>query len=316
MIVTLTPNPSLDRTLEVERLDRGNLLLARGTRVEAGGKGVNVARALLANGHAVRAVVPIGGPEGDDLADRLDELGLDVRSVPITAPIRSNVSVVEADGTVTKVNVPGPRLVNDEPEALKKATLAALDGAQWVAACGSLPPGAPIDLYGSLVREVHDAGVRVGLDTSGAALAAAISTGPDVIKPNADELADVTGRRLETIGDVVGAAEELRRLGARSVLVSLGADGAVLVDERGALHADTPPLTPQSNVGAGDATLAGFLASGGAGTDALRTAVAWGAAATQLPGTAMPGPADIDIAAVRIQEIDQARRLSESGGKR
>jgi 1-phosphofructokinase len=316
VIVTLTPNPSLDRTLELDRLDRGSVLRARKTRVEPGGKGVNVARALLANGHPVRAVLPVGGPEGDHLAALLDALGLDVRTVPIAAPIRSNVSLVEPNGTVTKINAPGPRLQEDESDSLKKATVAALDGARWVAACGSLPPGASVDLYASLVRDVHDAGVVVALDTSGAPLAEAVAAGPDLIKPNAHELAAVAQRRLATFGDVVAAAGELRRRGGRAVLVTLGRDGAVLVDDDGAVHAETPPLIPRSNVGAGDATLAGFLGADGAGRDALRRAVAWGAAAAGLPGTAMPGPDDIDTARVRIHEVDHDRRLSETGGGR
>jgi len=316
MIVTVTPNPSLDRTLEVDRLDRGRVLRAGESRVEAGGKGVNVARALLANGHSVRAVLPIGGAEGDHLAELLDELGLDVRSVPITAPIRSNVSLVEPNGTVTKINAPGPHLVNDEPDALKKATVAALDGTEWVAACGSLPPGAPLDLYASLVRDVHETGVLIAVDSSGAPLEAAITAGPDVVKPNAHELAALVRREVRTIGDVVAAADELRGKGARAVLVSLGCDGAVLVDDRGAAHAETPPVTPRSNVGAGDATLAGFLSAGGAGTEALQRAVAWGAAATGLPGTAMPGPNDVDITAVRIHDVDLDRTLTEAGGNR
>lgn len=316
MIVTLTPNPSLDQTLEVDRLDRGSVLRARGTRVEPGGKGVNVARALLANGSPVRAVLPIGGPEGDHLAALLEALGLDVRTVPIAAPIRSNVSVVEPNGTVTKINAPGPRLVDDESDSLRKATVAALDGAKWVAACGSLPPGVPVDLYASLVREVHDAGVLVAVDTSGAPLMEVVAAEPDLIKPNAPELAAVSERRLTTFGDVVVAAEELRQRGVRAVLVTLGRDGAVLVDDDGAVHAETPPVTPRSNVGAGDATLAGFLAAGGAGSEALTQAVAWGAAATILPGTAMPGPRDTDLARVRIDHVDHDRSLSETGGSR
>jgi 1-phosphofructokinase len=316
VIVTVTPNPSLDRTLEVDRVDRGRVLRAGEARVEAGGKGVNVARALLANGYPACAVVPIGGAEGDHLAALLNDLGLDVRSVPISAPIRSNVSLVEPNGTVTKINAPGPRLVNDEPDALRKATVAALDGTEWVAACGSLPPGAPVDLYASLVGDVHEAGVLVALDSSGAPLEAAISTRPDVVKPNAHELAALVERELRTMGDVVAAADELRGKGARAVLVSLGCDGAVLVDDRGAVHAETPPVTPRSNVGAGDATLAGFLSAGGAGIEALQRAVAWGAAAAGLPGTAMPGPNDVDIAAVRIHDVDPDRTLTESGGNR
>ena len=308
MIVTLTPNPSLDRTLEIDDLARGAVVRSRSGGAEPGGKGVNVARALLNNRHTTRAVLPVGGPEGEHIAALLKALGLETSLVPIGAAIRTNISLVEPDGTVTKINAPGPRLTADEMDSLHKATVASLDGAGWVAACGALPPGAPADLYARLTRDVHAAGVRIAVDTSGAPLAAVVEAEPDVVKPNAEELAALVGRQLATVGDVVAAAHEIRGTGVGSVLVSLGRHGALLIDGHGAVHAETPPLTPKSNVGAGDAALAGFLAAGGSGAEALRTAVAWGAAAVRLPGTAMPHPESIDMAAVHINDIDPHRQ--------
>lgn len=308
MIVTLTPNPSLDRTLEIDVLDHGAVLRARSSRVEAGGKGVNVARALAVNGVGARAVLPLGGPEGDHLATLIDELGLETRRVAIAAPVRTNVSLVEPDGTVTKINASGPELTADEVESLTKTTVAAIDGATWVAACGSLPPGAPDDLYTRLVAAVHDAGGQIAVDTSGAPLAAVIDAGPDVIKPNDEELAAIAGRELATFGDIVAAARDLRQRGVGAVLVSLGRHGAMLVDDD-ASHAFAPPVTPRSNVGAGDATLAGFLAAGGAGPDALRHAVAYGTAAVQLPGTSMPTADDLHPEDIEIAPVDPDRRL-------
>jgi 1-phosphofructokinase len=311
VIVTLTPNPSLDRTLEIDHLARGAVVRSRSAHAEPGGKGVNVSRVLLNNQQTTQAVLPVGGPEGDHIASLLKALGLDISLVPVAASIRTNISLVEPDGTVTKINAPGPHLSADEVDALQKATVASLDGATWVAGCGALPPGAPTDLYARLTRDVHAAGVRIAVDTSGAPLAAALEAGPDVIKPNAAELAVAVGRHLTSLGDVVDAAEEFRSAGVGAVVVSLGRDGALLIDGSGAAHAETPPLTPRSNVGAGDATLAGFLAAGGSGPDSLRSAVAWGAAAVKLPGTAMPTPDDIDLAAVNFNDIDPDRPLYE-----
>lgn len=310
-IVTVTLNPSLDRTLELTSLGRGQVNRATSNQVDPGGKGVNVARALVANGVAARAVMPVGGPEGEHLANLIDARGIDTRLVDISGSVRTNVSLVEPDGTVTKVNASGPRL--DEPElaAVIEAIIGAAEDAEWVAVCGSLPPDVPDDVYADLTREVQERGGRVAIDTSGAPLAAAVGVGPDLVKPNALELAELVDRELVTFGDVVTAAGELRQRGVGTVLVSLGADGAVLVDGSDAVHADTPPLTPRSNVGAGDATLAGFLAAGGHGHEALRRAVAWGAAAVRLPGTAMPRPEDIDLDEVRLHDIDPERPLSE-----
>ena len=304
----MTPNPSVDRTIEVDTLVRGAVLRARAGRVDAGGKGVNVARALAANGHKARAVLPSGGAEGAQLAALIAMEGIEAVSVPIAAPVRANVSVVEPDGTVTKLNEPGPALSPDEVEALVSATVTAARDASWVVGCGSLPPGVPDDFYARLVRLLRDTGVPVAVDTSGPALVAVLPAQPVLVKPNAEELAEAAGRPVATLGDAIEAAQELRRRGAGAVVASLGADGAVLVDEGGAVHGEAPVARARSTVGAGDAMLAGFLAAGGAGRDALAEALAWGAAATSLPGSRMPTPADLDRAAVRIHDRPEMDR--------
>jgi 1-phosphofructokinase len=316
MIVTLTPNPSLDRTLEIDALHRGEVHRATSVRVDAGGKGINVARALRANGIDVRAVVPVGGHEGDQLVDTLAALGIEVVGVPIGSVVRTNISLVEPDGAVTKINAPGPQLTGDETATLTKATVEAIEGATWVAGCGSLPPGAPDDLYARLAGAAHAVGARVAIDTSGRPLELALAGQPDLIKPNADELAALTGRTLTTVGEVLAAVAEVRARGARCVVVSLGADGALLVDDTGAWHATTPPVTPRSNVGSGDSLVAGLLAAGGTGPDALASGVAYGTAAVQLPGTSVPGPDDLALDAITVTEADPDRSLREPGGTR
>lgn len=310
MIVTVTVNPSLDRTVEIDALVRGAVHRARGGRVDAGGKGVNIARALTANGYAARAVLPVGGPDGGELVRLLAEAAIDCRAVPIAGAVRTNVSVVEPDGTVTKFNAPGPVLSPSELAALVEATLAAAGDASWVACSGRLTPGADDATYADLVEALHRAACPVAVDSSGPALVAALAAGPDLVKPNAEELADAAGRPLATFGDVVAAAQNLRRAGARAVLASLGGDGSILVEESGAVHGHAPVDAVRSTVGAGDATLAGFLAAGGRGPKALREALAWGAAAVSLPGSRMPGPGDLDHDAVVIHDrIDADRPL-------
>jgi 1-phosphofructokinase len=312
VIVTLTPNPSVDRTVEVATLVRGAVLRARSSHVDPGGKGVNVARALAANGRKTCAVLPAGGWEGEQLAALLGPDDVPVVLVPVAGAVRANVSVVEPDGTVTKLNEPGPALSAAEVEAVTVATVAAAAGAEWVAVSGSLPPGAPVDFYARLVERLRPAGVRVAVDSSGAPLVAALGARPDLVKPNREELAEATGRGIATLGEAVAAAEELRRRGPRTVLASLGADGALLVDQAGVVHGEARVPRPRSAVGAGDALLAGFLAAGGSGPDALTEALAWGAAAAGLPGSRMPEPADLDRAAVRLATaIDPHRLLQE-----
>ncbi|MBC9719053.1 1-phosphofructokinase [Streptomyces sp. TRM66268-LWL] len=312
MILTVTPNPSLDRTYEVPALERGEVNRAVGDRMDPGGKGVNVSRAVAAAGKRTVAVLPLGGMPGALVAQLLGEQGIEVAPVQVEGATRSNISLAEPDGTLTKINAAGPELSAAEAESLLKAVRAESVGASWIACCGSLPRGLAPSWYADLVARAHAAGARIALDTSGPALTAALRERPDVVKPNAEELAEAVGRPLATIGDAVKAAEELRSLGARAVLASLGADGQLLVDDSGTYFASAPVETVRSNVGAGDASLAGFLIAGGSGPEALASAVAHGAAAVQLPGSVMPTPGDLDPAAVRLtDEVPLDRALRE-----
>lgn len=300
MIVTVTLNPSLDRTIEVDVLTRGAVIRARSARLDPGGKGVNVSRALLANDVASTAVVPVGGADGDQLRRLLKAEGMRVRAVRVAGRTRSNVTIVEPGGVTTKLNEPGGPLAPEELDEVGAVVAAESGAADWVVGCGSLPPGVPDDTYADLCRKFGAEGIRVAVDSSGAALRAAVPAGPDLIKPNREELAEAVGSPVDTIADVVGAAGRLRERGARAVLVSLGAEGAVLVDDDGVLAGEAPVSRPRSTVGAGDALLAGFLAGGARGPDALAEALAWGAAAVRLPASRMPGPADIRRDIVQI----------------
>lgn len=314
MILTVTPNPSLDRTYEIPALARGEVLRATVERMDPGGKGVNVSRAVAAAGHRTVAVLPLGGAPGALVAQLLAGQGIDVAPVPIAGATRSNIALAEPDGTLTKINAPGPELTPAESEALLSALRGHDVGAagDWIACCGSLPRGLAPQWYAQLVERAHAAGARIALDTSGASLLAALKERPDVVKPNAEELATAVGRPLATVGDALKAAEELLTYGARSVLASLGADGQLLVSEAGAHFANAPVAAVRSNVGAGDASLAGFLAAGGTGPRALASAVTHGAAAVQLPGSVMPSPADLDPGAVTVSaDIPLDRPLSE-----
>jgi 1-phosphofructokinase len=293
VIVTLTLNPSVDRALVVTQLCRGQVLRATSSRVDAGGKGINVARALADNGLKTRAVVAIGGPEGDHLSVLLSDAGIDVLAVPIQGSIRSNVTVIEPDGTTTKINEPGATLSPSELARIVAATVEASSDAQWLVASGSLPPGVPATGYADVVTALAGTSTRVAVDTSGPAFAATLSARPALVKPNLQELQECVGSPLETLGDAVAACRTLRERGAGAVLASLGSGGALLLDGETVLLAHCPAVVPVSSVGAGDALLAGFLAGGGEGAHALVEAVAWGAAAVTLPGSRMPSPADL-----------------------
>jgi 1-phosphofructokinase len=308
MIITVTPNPSVDRTLRVPSLTRGQVIRALSATAEAGGKGINVSRALATEGHATAAVVPLSNASASVMRALLRD-ATPVEVVPIAGEVRVNVSVVEADGTVTKLNEPGPVLADAEVAELLQRTAQLAEGAAWVVGCGSLPPGVPADFYARLAGRLAD-GARVAIDADGAALKACIGQRIALIKPNHVELEGLVGRSLPTLGDVVEAATELLASGIASVLVSLGPDGAVLVDSTGAQHAEARIADLLNTVGAGDALLAGFLAAGGT-ADALRTGVAWSVAACRSPGTQMRPVTPEDIVAVTVHPGPLAgRRLA------
>ncbi|MFG2354472.1 1-phosphofructokinase [Streptomyces sp. NPDC048521] len=312
MILTVTPNPSLDRTYEVQALERGEVIRAETERMDPGGKGVNVSRAVAAAGRRTVAVLPLGGAPGALVADLLAAQGIEAAPVAIAGATRSNIALVESDGVLTKINAPGPELSAAEQERLLDTVRAQSHDADWIACCGSLPRGLAPSWYADVVTRAHAGGARIALDTSGRALLRALRAQPDVVKPNAEELAQAVGRPLTTVGDALKAAEELRGMGARAVLASLGADGQLLVEETGAWFGSARVDTVRSNVGAGDSSLAGFLVAGGSGPEALASAVAHGAAAVQLPGSVMPTPADLDPAAVTVTaEIPLERELTE-----
>jgi 1-phosphofructokinase len=296
MIVTVTPNPSLDRTMHLPRLTPGSVNRATATMTEPSGKGVNVALALHGVGLDVRAVLPVGGTTGDEIVAQLGALGLPTVGVPIAGQVRSNVSLVEADGRSTKVNEPGPALSGSEVDALCTAALSVGAAGDWELWAGTLPVGFSPARLAAAVADARAAGRRVAVDASGAALRAVLANDrdglPHLIKPNADELAEIVGGTLRTVGDVTAAAHTLLARGVRAVLVSLGGDGALLVDADlpEPLHGTAAARRVVNTVGAGDAFLAGFLAIPSGGAEGLANALRFGAAAVEQDGTLLGVP--------------------------
>lgn len=293
MIVTVTPNPSIDRTVTVEQLQVGEINRALTSRVDPGGKGVNVSRALSVNGADTLAVLPLGGPDGRLLATLLSQAGVQHREVALTGVTRTNVAIVDPAGVTTKVNEPGPALSKDELEALRAEILSSTKDTDWLALCGSLPPGAPASWFADVISS-HPG--RVAVDASGRGFIQAVAAGPDLIKPNREELEELIGRDLSNLGEVLEAASSVVAGGVGMVVVSLGSDGALAVTADGYWFASATVSNPQSTVGAGDCLLAGLLQalqSGATPQAAIAAAVAWGSAAVSLPGSQVPGPRDI-----------------------
>lgn len=305
MIVTVTPNPSIDRTVSVDRLERGGLHRASSVHMEAAGKGLNVSGALRRHGIETVALFPLAAATANLYLGLLDG-AVPTLTVPVPGSVRVNLTLLEPDGTVTKVNEPGPALSAADATALLDA--AAEVPADWLVGCGSLPPGVGVDFYARLARLRSDRR-RVAIDSSGPALGLAVQARPDVLKPNLLELEGLAGRSLHTLGDVEAAAGDIVGAGVPTLLVSLGADGALHVDAGGAAHAEAHVDRVGNAVGAGDALLAGYVAAGG-GRGALPTAVAWSVAAVRSRGTLMDAVNAEDAASVTVSdEVDRSRVL-------
>ena len=323
MIITVTPNPSIDRTVTLPTaLVRGAVHRVTSVSSEPGGKGVNVARALTLAGLDVIAVLPAA--RHDPILVALSAIGVDVHAVPVAGAVRTNLAITETDGTTTKINEPGAVVDPADIDALVRTVAEYANSAQWVVLSGSLPPGMSDGWYSDMVAALQPYGCKVAVDTSDAPLAALAAgldrAAPDLIKPNSEELAGLAGVTAESLesavvrgdsGPVVRAAQQLIDRGVGAVLATLGAAGAVLVNADGAWLATPPPIVPRSTVGAGDAALAGYVRAdveGAAAPLRLAMAVAYGSGAAALPGTALPSPDQINLDDVAITAVSTPTR--------
>lgn len=321
-IVTLTPNPSIDATLVInEDLRAGAVHRATSVTRGAGGKGINVSRAVHMAGLPTRAVFPAAAD--DALLPLVADTGIPFSRVNISEPVRVNTTIAGPHGVTTKLNGPGPVLTAESAATLIEQLLADVSpAAGWVVLAGSLPQGLPVGFYVEVVRAIRERypDARVAVDTSDAPLETLAEhfeqARPTLIKPNGLELgqiAGVDGLELECkaeSGDFTGilaAARAINARGVEEVLVTLGGAGAVLVTSTGAWAATPPPTVVASTVGAGDSALAGYILARSAGADfpqALAQSVAYGSAAASLPGSGVPSPDLINIAETPVRALD------------
>ncbi|MFC4223879.1 1-phosphofructokinase family hexose kinase [Lysinibacter cavernae] len=291
MIVTLTPNPALDHTYSIEQLNRGSSIRTPAAAVRAGGKGVNVSRVLHSQGVGVTTVVPVGGASGREFEAEALASGLALTAIAVAGSTRRSIAIVEQrDGTTTLLNEEGSGYSPAEWDRIVTTTAASFNGASCVVASGSLPPGAPSDLYPRLIGAANRAKIPSIIDVSGQPLLDAAKAGATVLKPNQHELADATG-----MSDPIEGARHLLSLGATAVVVSLGEDGMRCVQQSSATvwSATLDTQLVGNPTGAGDASVAALAAtlSSSAGLDlsqidwaaALTLATAWSASAVLTP---------------------------------
>lgn len=283
MIVTVTPNPALDITWEIDRIEPGESHRADSAAVRAGGKGVNVARVAHAEGYRTCAIVTTGGATGEEFRAELAASGTPFRAVPVAASTRRSAAWVDrALGDTTIVNERGSALTDTEWASVIAAVREEAASARVLVVSGSMPPETPDIVLSDLIAAGRTAGIPVVVDTSGPALLRAADAGANVLKPNAVELREATG-----LSDPLDGARELIRRGAERVLLSMGAEGMWLVTADAVISARLPEALSGNPTGAGDAAVsavATLLSEGITDPETLlRRATAWSASAVLMP---------------------------------
>jgi tagatose 6-phosphate kinase len=255
VILTVTLNTALDITHRVRALRPHATHRVTEVIQRPGGKGLNVARVLAALGHEVTVTGFVGGGTGRAVQEGLARTaGIVDALVPVAGATRRTIAVVDATGDTTQLNEPGPIITPAEWSAFQEAYEVLLRSASAVALCGSLPPGVPVGAYAGLIRTARTLAVPVLLDTSGEPLRRGVAARPDVVKPNAEELAELTGSHEPS-----RATRDARRRGAQAVVASLGPDGLLAHTPEGHWRATPPRLFRGNPTGAGDAVVAGLL---------------------------------------------------------
>jgi 6-phosphofructokinase 2 len=291
-IVTLTPNPCIDESAGFERLVPDRKLRCGTPRYEAGGGGVNVARAVRKLGGRALAVFPAGGPAGDLLRSLLVAEDVPHRALPISGWTRENFNALEeTTGHQYRFVLPGPELTADEREALFDEIDGLSPFPAYLVASGSLPPGFPSDFWARIARLVRSRGGRFILDSHGEAASRALDAGVDLFKPSLREFRELARLPEAEEAEIAAGAERWIRLGrCEAIVVSLGAAGALWVTASASGLVPTPTVAVRSTVGAGDSMLAGIvlrLQEGRALEDAVRFGVAAAASAVMNPGTGL-----------------------------
>jgi 6-phosphofructokinase 2 len=298
-VATVTVNPTVDVNTAVDVVVPERKLRCDAPRLEAGGGGVNVSRALKRLGVPSRAHYLAGGAYGELLERLLAEEGIDQAPLRIEGTTRESVIVLErSSGQQYRFGMPGPTVRGEECRDLLAALEAARPAPRYLVASGSLAPGMPEDFFATLADVARRMGARLVLDTSGAPLRRGVEAGVYLIKPNLREFRSLVGEALPRERDLLRAARALVDAGrVEVVLVSVGAGGALLVSGEGALRLPAPTVPIRSKVGAGDSTVAGFVAGLARELDLLdaaRLGVAAGAAAVMTDGTELCRREDVE----------------------
>lgn len=314
MIYTITLNPALDRTLWVKHVHADDSNRIEREERYAGGKSIDVSKVLTTLGTNSRALGFVGGFTGAELEGLLLKEGVQFDFIKITGEIRTNIVINDiGDGTQTVFSAHGPEIPANKLEDMIH-TIEKIERPEFIVISGSLPTGVHPEIYRRIIEIAKNRGARAVLDTDGDALKIGIQAFPDIIKPNIYELGRLTDRELKNMDDIISAARGVKEKGVKIVLVSMGAKGILLVSENERHIAVPPKVDVKNTIGAGDASVAGFvygLSGGKSLKESLVYAVAAGTATTLMPGTALCQKEDFLRLVPQIKCCEFGEKLDE-----
>ncbi|MBQ4558937.1 MAG: 1-phosphofructokinase [Tyzzerella sp.] len=307
MIVTVTMNPAIDKTVSLETFVHGGLNRVKHILVDAGGKGINVSKTIKALGGDSIATGFIGGNNGVAIVDMLEREQINAEFVTVGGETRINTKIAEADGTVTELNEAGPEISEDAQKKLEEQLMQYAKEGTWFVLSGSVPAGVPKSIYGDIIRKVHEKGAKVFLDADGELFTQSLAAKPDVIKPNRIELEKyIDADHSLTEEELLCVGNDLLGQGIETVIISLGHEGALFLKRNQVIKCPAISAPVHSTVGAGDALVAAFTYGMDQGEDfetCTKLGIATSAGAVSTDGTKPPTRQMVDTLLQHVRII-------------
>jgi 1-phosphofructokinase len=290
MIITVTLNPALDRTVEIDNFEIGSVNRIVSERIDAGGKGINVSKTIKSLNGTSRALGLIGGRSGLFIKDCLDRMGIENEFMLIQGETRTNLKIVDkVRKTNTDINEPGPVITAEDIKKIEGLIFKDIDQNSTVVFSGSVPANTDKRIYGRWIKRSKALGVRTILDADGDLLKYGIAEGPYLCKPNIKELKMLTGKHIEDTAEAGFLGERIaKENGIEIMVISMGDKGALFIDKSGTRYAKAPEVEVKSTVGAGDAMVAALaycLDKGFSMEETIRLSMASAAAAVMSEGS-------------------------------
>lgn len=289
MIITVTLNPALDKTVTLPMFSVGRVNRIAQMRLDPGGKGINVSKVIQSLGGQSVAMGILGGEAGKYIKESLDAMGIENDFLFVAEPTRTNLKIIDPElHTNTDINEPGSPVDEQKAESVYARLEARVQSGDVVVLAGKAPPGIHDGIFAQWTERLHRLGAKVYLDADGPLLLQGVAAKPDLIKPNEEEFSHLMGRSLRSVDEIASAAQELLHRGIGQIVISLGANGALFVKQGRTIYAKGLKVPVQSTVGAGDATMAALVlgsARGDSWESTIRLAIAAGAASVMCAGT-------------------------------